>query len=520
MARERSQERLIACIDVPALPLQLYLREHPDHLGHPVAIVDEDRPQGVLLWSNEAARRAGVRVGMRYAAALSLASDLRAGVVEAERVAEGVKHLHARLLRFSPDVEPAEGEPGVFWVNASGLERLYPSLLAWARALREALKEDAFFATVVVGFTRFGTYACARARPGYGVFRHPEEERTQLAKVPIDRLAITPALRDALARLGVRTVGALLGLPLGGLRRRFGPELHRLARLGLGDLDEPLTPLRMDELAQERLTFDFPVTDAIRLLFFLKGRLSSLLSRLAARHEALSGLLLTLILERGPHERERPVLEERVRPASPTLEEVQLTDLLRLKLEGLALGAGVVEAQLVAEGAPASLAQLQLFAEALAPGARRARDLAAASRALARLRARYGEGAVVRARLTEGHLPEARYHWERLAEATAPRRASSASDEGEVAPPTLVRRIFSAPVALPPRPRHEPDGWMLRGLEYGRVVRVLGPYLVSGGWWRGLVQREYCFAETEPGEILWVYYDRRRRRWFLQGAVG
>ena len=38
-------------------------------------------------------------------------------------------------------------------------------------------------------------------------------------------------------------------------------------------------------------------------------------------------------------------------------------------------------------------------------------------------------------------------------------------------------------VPLPPRPRHEPDGWMLRGLKQGPVVRVLGPYVVSGGWW-------------------------------------
>ena len=84
---------------------------------------------------------------------------------------------------------------------------------------------------------------------------------------------------------------------------------------------------------------------------------------------------------------------------------------------------------------------------------------------------------------------------------------------------TLVRRIYSRPRPLPSRPRHEPDGWMLRGLKQGPVVRVLGPYIVSGGWWQRTVHREYHFAETQKGELLWVYYDRARRRWFLQGRV-
>jgi len=44
--------------------------------------------------------------------------------------------------------------------------------------------------------------------------------------------------------------------------------------------------------------------------------------------------------------------------------------------------------------------------------------------------------------------------------------------------------------------------------------------VVSGGWWNGNgVHREYHFAETGRGDLLWVFYDRPRRRWFLQGRV-
>jgi protein ImuB len=128
------------------------------------------------------------------------------------------------------------------------------------------------------------------------------------------------------------------------------------------------------------------------------------------------------------------------------------------------------------------------------------------------VRADLGDDAVVRARLREGHLPEARFSWERLDALT-----SAAPREVDV--DKLVRRIHVRPIPLPPRPRQEPDGWMLRGLQQGPVVRVSGPYVVSGGWWNRPVHREYHFAETRKGELLWVYYDRARRRWFLQGRV-
>ena len=60
---------------------------------------------------------------------------------------------------------------------------------------------------------------------------------------------------------------------------------------------------------------------------------------------------------------------------------------------------------------------------------------------------------------------------------------------------------------------------MLGGPETGSVIRLLGPYIVAGGWWFRPVTREYYFAETRKGPIYWVYYDRPLRRWFLQGTV-
>jgi protein ImuB len=493
----------LACVDVPALPLQLLLQEHPEWREHPAAVVAEDRPHARLLWVNERARHSRILPGQTYAAALSLDRDLRAGTVAPSALTAGVALLTDRLRRFSPDVEPAGSRPGVFWLDARGLERLFESLLRWAEQLRASLREAGFTATVVAGFTRFGTYAVARSSAITTVFREPSEEDHAARRVGLDRLDLPPDVRDVLARLGVRTVGEFLRLPPGGIRRRFGREAYDLHRLAAGERWAPLQPEDEPARFERRLELPSPDDDAERLLFVLKPLLDSLLSELAAGRLALAALRLRLRLD------DRKRIDERLRPAAPTLDGPQLLGLVRLRLESLRLTAGIVELVLAAEAVPATDQQLRLFT----PIAQR--DLGAVARAFARLRAELGDQAVVRARLVEAHLPGARFAWVPIESAVAPEPRS-------VAPRPLVRRIYDTPVALPPRPRQEPDGWLLKGLDHGPVSRLRGPYVVSGGWWRaggGGVHREYYFAEMKSGDVLWIYYDRRRRRWLLEGRV-
>src|SRR5216684_3152621 len=114
----------LACVDLPAFPLQLLLKRHPEWAAHPAAVVAEDKPQGLILWVNESARQLGVLPGLRYTAALSLTSGLRAVEVSSAEIGKAVTELTHRLMGFSPEVEPAAQEPGVFWLNGKGLKLL------------------------------------------------------------------------------------------------------------------------------------------------------------------------------------------------------------------------------------------------------------------------------------------------------------------------------------------------------------------------------------------------------------
>ncbi len=282
----------MACVDLPSFPLQLLLKRHPDWRTRPVVVVDADKPQGVVLWVNESARSFRILPGMRYAAALTLAGDLRAAIVPSDELERAVRSIVKRLVRFTPGVEPSDDEPGVFWLDASGFERLHDSLSRWAELILSDLKRVGLRATVAVGFSRFGTYAAARSKRGVVAFRNRKEERAVARLVSLDRLRLEPAVRDTLRKLGIDTVGRFLDLPLAGLEKRFGAEIRRLHRLATDALRVPLQPSRPEPPVIQRLYLDHPETSVARLMQAdgLRGRIRRrFVGRCLARHSGQAG---------------------------------------------------------------------------------------------------------------------------------------------------------------------------------------------------------------------------------------
>jgi protein ImuB len=417
------------------------------------------------------------------------------------------------LRNFSPEVEPSASEFGVFWLNAAGLGRLHKSPKKWAATIRADIKYGAGLdSTVVVGFTRFGTSALAHSQSGIVILASPKDEADAIGQVELKCLGLLPVDIQGLSRLGVYTVGDLLRLPTDGLLERFGSRVQKLRILASRECWDPLQPTVPVEQSCERLDFDYPEENAMRLTFFCKRLLAPLLEKAVASHQAVVGLEIGLVFHRNENR------VELVEPAAPTLDGAQLIDLVRLRLEAIELETGATELSITARTVPASTDQLRLFA------AVPCRDIGEANRTLARLRAEFGSHSVVRAIIKEGHLPEARFAFEPL-DRIEPPRARKSKEEKECQgnenknPRTLVRRIYAKPLPLQSRPVVGPRGCHFEGMGEAPATRFNGPYIISGGWWAKEVHREYHFAQTEAGRILWVYFDKKRRSWFIHGEV-
>ena len=501
-------EERVACVDLPALALQVLLRAQPQWRAQPVVVLARPELQAEVLHCNTVARRRGVTVGMRHAAALALAPELQAEVVTEAALAAAGEELQALLLRRAPRVEP--GSPaGVFWIDPSGLERLFGDLERWAGGVLEALQAAGFVAGVVVGFHRHRAHALARMIRGARVLADAATEAGLLGQVPLARVDVSPDLLDSMAQLGVHHLAGFLALPPAELRARFGATAAAMQARYL-DPAPPLRPWIPREPVVEAFELELPDDNHERLLFAMRPRIDRLLTRLAAVGEALTGLEIEMELDHAPS------LHTKLEPATPAgPEEARgLAELLHLRLSSLELAAPVLRVTMTAIGARARAEQSALLKES-------GRDLQAAGRALARLRATFGDEAVTRARLRPAHLPEAGFRWEPVTEASCPKVQDLPANHHEaLAAPPLCRRLLARPRALGPWTGRDDGTWLTStGLVRGAVVQMAGPYRVSGGWWSRTVERDYYYAETSAGDIAWVYHDRARARWFLHALL-
>jgi protein ImuB len=315
-------------------------------------------------------------------------------------------------------------------------------------------------------------------------------------------------------------------------------ELHRLAsgdRLPCGGNSALVSEAARRETPVERRTaFDPPQTDIEGLTFHAKRLLDQILADLGKRGLAITEFAYEVECE------DAPSFSGSIRPALPTEDGIKLLSLLRLRLGSISPEHRTTSRRkahpeeeperritglvLRALGGIYAAEQPNLYqesGEALSTGPKRA------SEALAQIQAEFGEDSLVRLETRDAHLPRGRYRCLPISPEEAVLRDFSGrslpKDFFETRTPHLIRRIYDQPLILPHRGPGEPDGWLLRGIEHGPVQSFTGPFRISGGWWRLLsgrpVSRDYFFVRLKRGDVCWVFFDRERRSWFLEGRV-
>ncbi|MBN2554213.1 MAG: DNA polymerase Y family protein [Spirochaetales bacterium] len=519
----------LACVDVADLPLQMLFRKHPEWRRGCAAVVSRDSPYGMILTANARAREYGITAGLRYAGALSLNNELRADTVADSLIREGTDCLARELGKLSPRVEAWDCEPGVFWLDGAGMSSLFPDPAHWGRTIRSSLAEIGFSAAMAAGYTRFGCYAAAKSTGEQMIFPNPRSERRRALAADIRILNLPPEVLERLEMLGIRRVGAFVELPAGAVGRRFGPQAEWMHRFASGGWEIPLQPAAAQSEPQLVLTLPDAEPSGRRLLVYLRRGIDAVTAELRGRHRLVRELRIRFVLDLPGLETEELPLEP-ILPASPCSDPGLLADLAALRLENLRLPGAVAAIRLSAFTVSERTIQSELFdAGLLGTGLDRGsskqgrQNLQEVDKVFSRLRGIHGNGCIQHARLEDEHFPELSYSWEDLlslpreleqeeggrgpASAGAGRWPAATRQAGVVQPsaPTrrAVRRIFLDPGPAPPR----------------RFERLWGPYPLSGRWWRGEQPRDYYFAETREGEILWLYAEGPGGRWRQIGVV-
>ena len=226
-----------------------------------------------MLAADAAALTAGLRVGMPVAKAQVLVPGLVARDADPAADAEGLERLALWVLqRVAPIV--ATDPPDGIVIDSTGADHLHGGEQAMLDALVGRLTLSGVAARAAVADSRGAAHALARhaARPTFvAPLRHGA---SVLAPLPLEALRLPETMSSDLRVLGFERIGDLLAQPRAPLARRFGPELLRRIDQALGELAEPIEPVRPPDLVEARRAFAEPIAAAETITRYI-GKLAA-----------------------------------------------------------------------------------------------------------------------------------------------------------------------------------------------------------------------------------------------------
>ncbi len=553
--RPLAPNRRVLSLWFPRLAAERLVRAEPILSEHPLAVVAEIGNLRQITALNHAASAAGLTRGQALAEAVTIHPDLITRSADPLREEAFLAALRRWAGKFSPWV--AEEAPEGLMVDLTGCAHLFGGEAALFDQVHLDCADLGLTVCAGIADTAGAAWALARYAGGGGIAqgrsgdaidqearatrsraqkRHwikggaaptpaaqsntaariapPGSTRQAVAPLPIAALRIAPETVASLARLGLRRIGDLWGMPRAALTRRFGQELILRLDQALGVTPEPISPAGAPLHFAARLSLPEPIGLEADILAGLDRLLPPLCEKLRARGRGARKVRLEMTKAEGGIERIEIGL------ARPADTPDRIRPLFELKLDKIDAGFGFDSLRVVAPVTEPLHATHHKGGWAVAEAAEaRARSKSGHGMddLIARIGARVGLENITRERPADSHIPEktsatlAAAWSEAEADWPAPDRAR---------PLTLFR---PEPVTAPDHPE-PPSKFRWRGRNFDTRAAI-GPERIAPEWWlddpnwRSGV-RDYWRIITTEGHKLWVFYAHGASTsggWFCQG---
>lgn len=477
----------------------------------PLVLAGREKSRRIVTAADAAALAAGLRPGMPLTKAQVLVPNLLIEEADEQADAESLDRLALWVLqRFSPIV--AVDLPDGLVIDSTGVDHLHGGEAAMIDALLGRLVMSGVAARAAIADTRGAAHALARYAAAPTFIAAPGHGGGVLEPLPLKALRLPLSVTAGLCALGFASIGDVIAQPRAPLTLRFGPELGRRVNQALGEIAEPIEPLRPDELIEVRRPFAEPIGAAETIARYI-GKLVPLLCAELERR-GLGARRLDLLC----HRVDNRIEAVRVGMATPVRDVKRLTRLLCDKIETIAPGFGIELMSLTAtitEPLPERQSAHSLLEEA-------APDISGLVDVLANC---IGERAVYRFAPVASDVPERSVC---RIPALAPATGAGWPDHWPRPTRLLPRPEPIETMAL--LPDHPPVWIAWRGIRR-RVRRADGPERVFGEWWKAdaelVAVRDYFRIEDDAGERFWIYRagdgenaETGSHKWFLHGVFG
>jgi protein ImuB len=478
-------------------------------LDMPLVLIGHQGRRRVVLAADQAARRAGLAVGMPATKAQALVTDLVIHDANPNADEEALYKLAVWMQRhYSPLVTPYY--PDGLVLDITGVAHLFGGEDAMLKEMIRKLAAVGCGARIAAAPSYGAAHALARCVANPAFLLEDSKVVTALDLLPVAALRLPPEVVAGLKKLGFERIGELNATPRAPLALRFGSMIGMRLDQAYGRASEPFDPIVSPQTPHVRRNFAEPIGAPETIARYI----GVLVEQLAAELEVkgLGARKLDLLLFRVDNRIE----VVRVGTSRPVRDVKRLNKLLCDQIEKIDPGFGIETMTLTA-----FVAEPLVYRTAMSNlGEPEVKDV---SGLIDTLSNRIGEQQLYRLTSVESDIPE------RAVKRVTP--LSPASGASWPAHWPRPARLLDPPehvetVAL--LPDHPPAAFTWRGLRR-RVARADGPERIFGEWWKADAEcaavRDYFQVEDDAGERFWLFRagdgeDQKTgsHKWFLHGV--
>ena len=572
--------RRIIALRLPWWPTERLVRHCPEARTHPFVTTGESRNRLVITAANPRAIRAGLASGMPLADGRAIVPGLVVRPADPPADARALEGLARWADRFTPRVMP-DGVDTIF-LDIAGCDRLFGGEEALMASLRTALEDFGLTVRLALADTPGAAWALAHYGPGDSAVvpsgAGPSGLMDALAKLPVAALRLSDDVAAGLVSFGLDRICTLSVMESVKLIRRFGVQPVRRLEQALGQVDEPIIPLRPPPPREAHRAFAEPISTPTDIRAAVDGLLDDLCLELSRSGEGARRL--HLVCHRVDGDRRSLT----VGTSRPLRRKKPLMGLFAEKLEQVEPGFGIDEIVLATDvvetidevqvewgggGVARYRAADEADGVAMPTAGYRAADEEELADLLDRLGNRFGFGRIGRPMPRQSWLPERAAHRQPPllggngsgGRARQERNGGSGSSLSQGLSPGVLPasaadwpverrrplRLLSPPEAVEvvtvepggPSPNrgelpgstesgdfcHELRGFRRQGRAH-QLRAVEGPERLECEWWReDAPRRDYYLVEDEMGCRYWLFRVGGEDlgampRWFLHGVFG
>lgn len=285
-------DRLILHIDMNSYFATVEQQANPFLRGKPIAVTGSPYTRTVVGAASREAKEFGVHTGMNFYEAQKLCPQILRVVSDPDKYAETSKRFIKIMERYSPLVEVFSIDEA--FLDITDTSERFGGPTEVAKKLKSDIRSECgewVSCSVGISYNKLlAKLAGELKKPDGLVMITPENKDIIFDATPIEKAnGIGWGCTPRLNKMGIRTLGDLAEVPIGGLVEEFGSYGYKLKEVGLGIDEAPVRPYwQPDDLKSIGHQYTFPkdVTDP-RVTEKMVFKLSELIARRARQQEKL-----------------------------------------------------------------------------------------------------------------------------------------------------------------------------------------------------------------------------------------